>query len=167
VTVSALLDTSFLITLVNQNRPNHSTAAKYYRFMLEQQVPIYFSAIVAAEFAIKQPLSELPIKNFRCLPFNIPHSIESARLWNAIGKRDDGENRAVIRDDTKLLGQAAHESISHVVTEDESTLYKYCEKLRNARLIRVQAVKLIDGFIPAVFDGGQIGLLDDDEDSAE
>jgi len=74
MTASVLFDTSYLVTLVDQNRPHHAVAAKYYRLMLEQQVPMYFSAIVAAEFAIKQPITDLPLKNFRCIPFNIPHS---------------------------------------------------------------------------------------------
>lgn len=52
MTAAVLLDTSFLISLVDASRPNHSVAAQYYRLMLEQQCPMYFSAIVAAEFAI-------------------------------------------------------------------------------------------------------------------
>lgn len=80
MTVSVLLDTSFLISLVDRNRVHHNIAAQYYKLLLEQQAPIYFSAIVAAEIAIKQPITDLPLKNFRPIPFNIPHSIESARI---------------------------------------------------------------------------------------
>ena len=161
---SVLLDTSFLISLVNGKRPNHTIAAQYYRLMLEQQVPMYFSAIVAAEFAIKQPITELPLKNFRPIPFNIPHSNESARLWNALGKRDDGDERAVVRDDVKLMAQAAHESIPFIMTEDTSTLYKYCERLRENGVLHVRAIKLVDGFDScALREDGQRGLLDQAE----
>ncbi len=146
MTASVLLDTGFLITLVDRNRPHHDTAARYYRLMLEQQVPMYFSAIVAAEFAIKQPITDLPLKHFRCIPFNIPHANESARLWNALGQRDDGDSRAVVRDDVKLLGQAAHESIPFLLSEDASTLFKYCERLRHAGVLSVRAIKLADGY---------------------
>ena len=156
---AVLLDTSFLISLVDGNRPNHSIAAQYYRLMLEQQSPMYFSAIVAAEFAIKQPILDLPLKNFRCIPFNIPHSNESARLWNALGKHDDGDNRAVVRDDVKLMAQAAHESIPFIMTEDASTLYKYSERLRDLGVLRVRAIKLVDGFDScALREDGQRGL---------
>ena len=166
MTASVLFDTSYLITLVDQNRPHHDTAAKYYRLMLEQQVPMVFSAIVAAEFAIKQPITDLPLKNFRCIPFNIPHSNESARLWNALGKRDDGDSRSVVRDDVKLLGQAAHESIPFVLTEDASTLFKYCERLRNAGMLPTKAIKLADGFDAcALRTDGQRGLDIDDQES--
>jgi hypothetical protein len=164
MTTSVLLDTSFLITLVDQNRLHHGIAARYYRLLIEQRVPMYFSAIVAAEFAIRQPISELPIKNFRCLPFNIPHSAESARLWKALGKRDDGDPRAVVRDDVKLLGQAVHESISHVLTEDASTLFRYCEKLNKSGVLSTTAIKLADGFDPSVFNqDGQRGFPLDEE----
>ena len=155
---SVLLDTSFLITLVKSTRPNHPIAAQYYRLMLEQQIPMYFSAIAASEFAIKQPVTDLPIKNFRTVPFNIPHSIEAARLWNAL-KRDNGDNRAVVHDDVKMMAQAAHESIPFILTEDASTLYKYCERMRMAGEMRVRAIKLIDGFDSSVFrEDGQRGL---------
>ncbi len=143
---SALLDTSFLITLTNLNRPNHGVAQQYYKFMIEQQLPIYFSAIVAAEFAIKQPISDLPLKNFRTIPFNIPHSVESARIWNLLEGHDTGDNRAVVRDDVKLIAQASHEAISFILTEDASTLYKYCERLLSSKKLKVRAIKLADGF---------------------
>lgn len=163
MTAAALLDTSFLISLVDARRPNHSTAAQYYRLMLEQQSPMYFSAIVAAEFAIKQPTTDLPLKNFRCIPFNIPHSIEAARLWNLLN-RDSADSRMVVRDDAKLMAQAAHESIQFILTEDASTLYKYCERLRNDGHIKTRAIKLVDGFDSyALREDGQRGLnLDSD-----
>lgn len=159
MTAAVLLDTGFLISLVDMKRPNHTVAAQYYRLMLEQQSPIYFSAIVAAEFAVRQAITDLPLKNFRCIPFNIPHSNESARLWNALGKHDDGDNRAVVRDDVKLLAQAAHESIPFIMTEDASTLFKYCERLRNVGVLSVRAIKLADGFDScALRADGQRGL---------
>lgn len=159
MTAAVLLDTSFLISLVDASRPNHSVAAQYYRLMLEQQCPMYFSAIVAAEFAIGQPITDLPLKNFRPIPFNITHSVEAARLWNALGNRDGGDNRAVVRDDIKLMAQAAHESIPFILTEDASTLYKYCERLCDAGALRVRAIKLVDGFdLCALREDGQRGL---------
>jgi len=159
MTASVLLDTSFLISLVDASRPNHAQAVKYYRLMLDDAVPMYFSAIVAAELSIKQPIVDFPLRNFRIVPFNIPHAIEAGKLWNALGARDSGDARAVVRDDVKLIAQAVHESISFVITEDASTLFKYCERLRHAGEIKVRAIKLADGFDPDVFrSDGQKGL---------
>lgn len=169
MTASVLFDTSFLITLVDQNRPNHETAVKYYRLMLEQQVPMYFSAIVAAEFAIKQPITDLPLKNFRAIPFNIPHGKEAGRLWNLLWSRDDNTPRPVARDDVKLIAQAIHESIPFILTEDASTLHKYCERLKAAGQSLIRAITLADGFDPYAFrEDGQRGLsLDDNQASDE
>jgi len=105
MTASALLDTSFLISLVDGNRPNHAVAARYYRLMLDQNVTMYFSAIVAAEISIKQPITDFPLKNFRTVPFNIPHAVEAGRIWNAPGSRDHGDARGAIRDDVKLIAK--------------------------------------------------------------
>lgn len=146
MTASVLLDTSFLISLVDRNRPNHSIAAQYYKLLLEQQSPLYFSAIVAAEIAIKQPITDFPLKNFRQIPFNIPHSTEAARIWNLLGGHDNGDNRAVVKDDVKIMAQALHEDIPFILTEDASTLYKYCERLRSAHKLNIRAIKLADGF---------------------
>ncbi|MDX8129002.1 PIN domain-containing protein [Methylomonas sp. OY6] len=167
MTISVLLDTGFLISLVDRNRPNHKTAGQYYKFLVEQRSAIYLSAIVASEFAIKQPITDLPLKNFRILPFNITHSIESARLSNLLGPKDAGDNRAVVREDVKIMAQASHENIQFILTEDGSTLFKYCERLQKARNFNVRAIKLADGFDPSLLriDGQKsIFSVTDEED---
>jgi len=146
MTESALLDTSFLITLVNANRPNHDVAKEFYRHMLQNSIPMYFSALVAAEFGIKQAVDDLPLRNFRILNFSVPHGQKSAELWNALDRHDPGDNRAVVRDDVKLLAQAAHEKIGFILTEDAGTLFKYCERLRFAGKLQSRPLKLADGF---------------------
>lgn len=154
-----LLDTSFLITLVDSTRPNHNIAKSYYRLMLDEQHQMYLSSIVVSEFEIKQPISDLQLKNFRYLTFNIPHGIEAARLWNGFS-REDGENRQIVKDDVKLIAQASKENIDFIITEDASTLFKYCNKLRKSGLTQVAAIKLVDGYDSDIFrNGPQIGLL--------
>ena len=158
MTPRVLIDTSFLITLVDRARPHHMVAVQYYRLALEQQIPIYLSVIAASEFAIKQALTDLPLKQFRVLPFNLPHAIRSAELWRNL-VRDEGDARAVARDDVKLLAQADKESIQTILTEDENTLHKYCARLRNQGLLRVRTILLKDGFDPSgLRDDGQRGL---------
>ncbi|HUX63283.1 PIN domain-containing protein [Sulfuricella sp.] len=156
MSASVLLDTSFLISLVSENRPHHATATQYYRHLLTNNVPMYFSAIVAAEFSIKQPITDLPLGNFRILEFNVPHGKEAAKLWNALGQRGAEDNRAVVRDDVKLLAQASHEDIDLILTEDASTLHKYCERLRSSGHLQTRAITLKNGFdAGALSEGGQ------------
>lgn len=159
MTASALLDTSFLISLVDKSRPNHQTAAQFYRLMLEEQVPMYFSAIVAAEFSIKQPITELPLKNFRSIPFNVPHAQVAGQLWNQLWSQDDGTPRHVARDDVKLIAQACHDGVPFVLTEDESTLHKYCERLGETGKYKIRTIVLSQGFDASAFrEDGQRGL---------
>ncbi|HLM54389.1 MAG TPA: hypothetical protein VK325_12565 [Pseudoxanthomonas sp.] len=149
MSAEVLLDTSFLITLVDANRSNHSIARRYYQYLLRTTVPMRLSAIVAAEFAIKQPITDLPLGNFRPLDFNLTHGQQAANLWNALGQRDADDARAVVRDDVKLLAQASREQIDCVLTEDASTLQKYCERLRSAGYIKTRAIVLGYGFDPS------------------
>ncbi|MDR2852241.1 MAG: hypothetical protein LBV61_04170 [Burkholderiaceae bacterium] len=159
MTVNVLLDTSYLISLVDATRPNHPTATQYYRQMLDESLPMFFSAIVAAEFGIKQPITDLPLQKFRHLPFNIPHGQRAAQLWNALAPKNDSTPRPVARDDVKLIAQACHEGIPFILTEDTSTLHKYCARLRDARVSQVQSIILASGYDPCAFRlDGQTGL---------
>lgn len=116
------------------------------------------SVIVAAEFEVKQPVTDLTLKNFRILPFNMPHAVKSAELWRQLD-RDEGDSRAVVRDDVKLLAQADKESIPMVFTEDARTLHKYCERLRDRGVFQIRTVLLAEGFDPGALSGdGQRGL---------
>jgi hypothetical protein len=66
-----------------------------------------------------------------------------------LGGHDKGDIRAVVRDDVKLMAQASHEAIPFILTEDVSTLYNYCERLRTSGKLKVRAIKLADGFDPS------------------
>ena len=159
MTASVLLDTSFLISLVDQSRPNHGVAVKYYQWLLGQKIPLYFSAIVAAEFGVKQPITDLPLRNFRPLAFGIPHGQVAGALWNDLNPQEPGVPRRVARDDVKLIAQACHDKIPFMLTEDASTLVKYCDRLRRMGRCRVRAITLVDGFNTCAFnEDGQQGL---------
>lgn len=160
MSAGVLLDTSFLITLVNAQRPHDAIARSYYLHLLNSGVPMRLSSIAASEFAIKQPLKELPLDNLRSLDFNLVHAHEAARLWNALGQRDDGGARAVVRDDVKLLAQASREGIGYLLTEDTSTLYRYCVRLRLSGHLNTRAIVLAHGFDPsALREDGQRDLF--------
>lgn len=164
MSASVLLDTSFLISLVDSNRPHHLVAVRYFRLMLEAQIPMYFSAIAAAEFSIKQPITDLPLQQLRQLPFNITHGKVAGELWNSLWQSEDGQSRHVARDDIKLVAQACHENISFILTEDGATLARYCERASNTGRSRVKAIILSQGFDDCAFEeNGQQGLgLSDD-----
>jgi predicted nucleic acid-binding protein len=155
VTAAFLLDTSFLITLVDDSRPQHAVARKYYEHALQQGAPLHVSTLALAEFAIKQAITDLPLRTFRIEPFNIRHAIKSGELCAKLSARDAGDNRAVVRADLQLIAQAATEGIPFILTEDRSTLSKYVERARDVRACACRAVLLSDGFDAAWYNEGQ------------
>ena len=153
-----MLDTSYLITLINAERANHRIARAYYKHMIEQQIHMCISAIAVSEFSVKDAITSLPLQNFILLPFNAADAIESARLQCLID-RDSGDDRQSVKDDLKLLGHCAHEKILFLLTDDKNSMYKYNERLRSAQAIKVKVVTLADGFNDCAFNlDGQTGF---------
>ncbi len=99
-------------------------------------------------------LSDLPLRNFHVLPFNIDHAMTSGNFMRVLS-RDTGDDRVAVKDDVKLLAQMVCESITHILTEDSNTLVKYLGRLRDQGQASAQAIVLAEGFDAAWFNGGQ------------
>lgn len=155
---SVLLDTSFLISFADSNRPNHAAALGYYRECVRRQVPMYLSTVVISEFQVKQAINDLPLRNFVVLPFNIDHAMKCGLLIRNMA-RDLDDDRVRVKDDFKLLAQCDCEAISHLLCEDASTLAKYLKRANDTSLATTRAVLLNDGFDAAWFENGQARLL--------
>lgn len=155
---SVLLDTSFLISLSDPARPHHEAAVAYYKECVRRQVPMYLSTIVISEFQVKQAINDLPLRNFVVLPFNVDHAMRCGLIIRQM-TRDPDDDRVRVKDDFKLLAQCDCETISHLVSEDASTLAKYLDRARDAGLAATKVVLLRDGFDAAWFENGQTRLL--------
>lgn len=151
------MDTSFLISLADQSRKHHGTALAYLREALRQEVPLYLSAIAASEFQVKQAVTDLPLRNFVVLPFNIDHAMTAGLLMRSL-QRDAGDDRGAVKDDVKLIAQAVCESLTHILTEDAQTLVKYVRRLNESGQCSIKPILLAEGFDPAWFNNGQRGL---------
>ncbi|RZJ60510.1 MAG: hypothetical protein EON49_08210 [Acidovorax sp.] len=157
--ISILLDTSYLITLADPARVHHEIAKRYLREALAHGCPLYLSAVVASEFQVGQPVTDLPLRNFHVLPFNIDHGMTAGNFMRVL-PRDARDDRVAVKDDIKLLAQMVCESITHILTEDSNTLAKYLARLRDQGQTSAQAIVLAQGFDAAWFNGGQKHLLD-------
>lgn len=153
-----MLDTSFLITLSDPTRSNHASAVQYYRECVQRQVPMYLSTIVISEFQVKQAINDLPLRNFVVLPFNVDHAMLCGMIIRKMA-RDPEDDRVRVKDDFKLLAQCECELISHLISEDASTLAKYLERSREAGLTTTRAVLLRNSFDASWFENGQARLL--------
>lgn len=145
------LDTSFLITFADPGRANHAVAVDYFRHCLAQRIPMWLSAIVAGEFEVRQPVSDLPLQNFRIQPYNLPHALRAAALFRAIHEEDAlsaEDSRRIIINDLKILAQAEEDGIPVILTEDRNTLSRLTERLRHRRQVNVRVLLLTEGFTP-------------------
>jgi predicted nucleic acid-binding protein len=155
---SVLVDTSFLITLSDPARAHHVTAQSYFRTCIERRVPLFLSCIVISEYQVRQAINDLPLRNFIVLPFNVDHAMASGLLVKSL-PRDGADDRVRVKDDFKLIAQCQCERITHVLTEDASTLTKYVDRLRGEGRVETRSILLRSGFDASWFDHGQGRLL--------
>jgi PIN domain nuclease of toxin-antitoxin system len=156
---SVLLDTSFLITFANPHRLHHTAAQQYFRECVQRQIPMYLSAVVISEFQVKQAINDLPLRNFVVLPFNVDHAMSCGLLMRRLN-RDAGDDRVRVKDDFKLIAQCDCEGITHLLSEDASTLVKYLQRAHAEGMPATQAVLLKDGFDATWFNNGQKPLAE-------
>lgn len=146
-----LIDTSFLITLADKRRPHHDAARRYWRHFLENQIPVFLSTVVVSEFYIKQ---EIPPEILRCcvvLPFNWDDALRAAKFdWTRT--KPPGIERAALKDDVKIIAQAAGADVEFIITDDTESFYRYCKSLKETGDVRFKTIKLEDGFDRAFFD---------------
>ena len=74
------LDTSYLITLADPARERHAVAKRYFREFLARKMPLGVSAIVVAEFCVRQQLGTLPLQQLLLVPFNHEDAVVAAGL---------------------------------------------------------------------------------------
>lgn len=143
---SVLLDTSFLISLVDASRENHNKAKEFYRYFIDNKIAMVLSAIVTSEFCIKQPITDLPLENFRPLPFNLPDSYHISNLFEDKFKNvDNGISRVSVKDDYKIASQCNFNKITYLLTEDEP-LFTLLNSLQSEKNISFKPLLLQDGY---------------------
>jgi hypothetical protein len=126
-------------------------ALEYFRHCLTQRIPMWLSTVAAGEFEVGQPVSDLPLQNFRIQPYNLPHAIRAAALLRAV--REDSaspieDRRPIIINDLKILAQAEDDGIPVILTEDRNTLSKLADRLRECGQVNVRVLLLAEGFTP-------------------
>ncbi len=144
-----LLDASFLIRLTNENDPLHLSAQAYFEAAKKEKIPLHLSAIVVAEFEVKQTLRPEIRDALIPAPFDYIEGKRAAQFQREIGDRDPGDSRADLRIDTLLMAQAHTRKLGAILTNDKNTLAKYLARLRMKNLTNVHAIVLSDGFEPA------------------
>ncbi len=71
VNYKSFLDTNFFVSLIDSNRLYHKNANDYFESFLINNIQLYTSSIVIAEFCVKQDISLLPLKNLKIMSFDL------------------------------------------------------------------------------------------------
>lgn len=121
---SVLIDTCFMVGLLNANSIHHKNAKDYFRYFLDNDIPIYFSTISVAEYCIRGEYDTIPFEDVRILPFTLFDGKETGRFGQVLYKARlegilDKEERIAIPNDAKLFAQASiRPDIRYFVTSD-------------------------------------------------
>lgn len=119
-----MLDTSFLIRFLDKDSGLHQTAHDYFRYLMENRIPMFVSSIAIAEYCVKGDFSDLPLRNIMPIGFNIDHAIKAGEMMSVVyqERRKRGakiQPRMIIPNDTKMFAQAdADERISYFLSSD-------------------------------------------------
>jgi hypothetical protein len=123
---SVLLDTSFLIRLLNPDSELHENAKGYFKYFLDKDIAMKVSTISIAEYGVRGSIDDLPLRNLQIIPFNIDHATKTGEFADIVfkfvkGKDFKFDQRAIIPNDTKLFAQADLDtSVIQFVTSDKS-----------------------------------------------
>ncbi len=143
---AVLLDTSFLITLADPRRERHAVAKQYFQYFLANRMPMMVSAIVVAEFCVRQELATLPLEQLILLSFTHEDAVVAASFDFKPFQAGDAKDRQSLKDDLKIIGHAHAHDLGYVITDDADTMFEYCEALRKQGRTHLRGIKLQGGF---------------------
>ena len=119
----AMLDTAFLIRLLKEDDPLHTSAKEYYQYFLENNFALYVSTVAVAEYCVRGELDQLPFECVRVVPFNLDHAEKAGDYAGALFQAKKigqykPEQRLIIPNDVKIFAQASSVGALYFVTAD-------------------------------------------------
>ncbi len=160
---SVVIDTGFLISLSDKTRSAHETAKRYYKHFIENKITMLLPTVVVAEYFSKENVPELPLHNFRVLPFNYADACCCGAL-NAVREYKElkAGSRPAVKDDFKIIAQTHVSQAKHLLTEDRNTMAVYCSKLAQDSKVKFRVIPLSEPFdISFVNNDGQMHMSDE------
>lgn len=117
-----LVDTCFLISLVNTGDSLHANAEDYFRWLLSSGTTLYMSIITLSEFQEKQDELQI-IENFKVLPFGLDDvAAQHAKFPREIVNGSSGDERVGVKDDIKILSTCFAQEVPVVLSSDSKLL---------------------------------------------
>ena len=133
---TVLLDSGFLIRLMNPNEPLHRVALDLFKDYVSSGVTCMVSTVALAEYGVKGELRYLPTKYLQFLPFQYHHAEVAAMFMRRIiqVKQERGAEikpRVIIPNDTKMFAQASAETDIYAFVSADAEAKKVYELLED------------------------------------
>ncbi|RAK41664.1 UNVERIFIED_ORG: hypothetical protein DFS12_1011023 [Chitinophaga ginsengisegetis] len=128
-----LMDTSFFIRFLNEADPLFSNADGYYRYFIEQDIPMFISTISIAEYCVLGNVNELPLRNLQIVPFNLSHARRTGEFAGIVFKNKGRlklNERNIIPNDAKLFATADVEATITYYLSSDGESYKIYSLLK-------------------------------------
>ncbi len=107
-----LIDTCFLISLVNEDDPQHENAEEYFRYFISEGITLVLSTIVLTEFQDRQPKLEI-LENFQVAVFGVEESnAHREHFSRSDTAKQSPKDKDGVKDDTKIIATALANGIS-------------------------------------------------------
>jgi predicted nucleic acid-binding protein len=142
---SILLDTSFCIRLLKKDDPLHINAVDYFEYFLSKKVELFLSAIVIAEYSVKDDINNLPLRSMKIIPFDFFDG-KTAGEFHAILLNNkpllSNIERLIIKDDCKLIAQIYNRKIEAYIMKDKKSFNQIIYPLLSAKDFSVETLDL-------------------------
>lgn len=142
---SVLLDTSFFLRFLNENDPLFKNADGFYRYFLQNEIPMIISTISIAEYCVGGSINELPLKDLQILPFNVSHAKRTGEFARIIFQRRSTlqiKQRNIIPNDTKLFAQCDTEASVGFYLSSDTESHKIYNLLLKESEVKFQFIDL-------------------------
>ncbi len=133
---AVLLDSGFLIRLMNPEEPLHQVALDIFRGFVIDGIVCKVSTIALAEYGVKGDLRYLPVKYLQYLPFLYSHAEKASVFMRKIieVKKERGaviHPRVIIPNDTKMFAQASTDEDVYAFVSADAEAKKIYDLLEN------------------------------------
>lgn len=142
---SVLLDTSFFIRFLKEDDPLFNNADEYYRYFLEEDIPMIISTISIAEYCVGGNINELPLKDLQILPLNVLHAQRAGEFAKIVFQNRNKlklNERNIIPNDTKLFSQADIENQIGFYISSDIESFKIYNLLKNETSVKFEFIDL-------------------------
>ncbi len=118
IDTKVLIDTCFLIALVNEQDPFHKNAEEYFRHFVESGTELLLSAICMSELYERQELEI--IENFRVISFSIDEVAAQRKFFARTDTSSSPDStRIQVKDDIKIISSGLAHGAAAVLSAND------------------------------------------------